>query len=258
MAGINFTKTLQQEYENLYSGIEIRVDRLSEVEKGVDSLLASKGRYEQVGNPLGVPWYVVGIIHSMESGRNFNTHLHNGDPLSARTVRVPAGRPVNGNPPFKWEISAIDALTMSKLDLVTEWNLPRILYEFERYNGWGYRLYHPHVLSPYLWCYSNHYVSGKYIADGTWSDTAVSKQIGAAVYLRRLQERKEIPPFYQIPVTAGPYFKYSNKVEPGVLELQRFLNTFDGITLLADGIPGKKTSEAVQKMFGYPLKNTPE
>lgn len=258
MAGVNFTKTLEQEYENLYSGMEIRVDRLSGVEKSVDSLLSFKDRYEKVGKPLGVPWYVVGIIHSMESSRNFKTHLHNGDPLSSRTVRIPEGRPIEGNPPFDWEESAIDALTMSKLDLVTEWSLPRILYEFERYNGWGYRLYHPHVLSPYLWCYSNHYTSGKYIADGTWSDRAVSLQIGAAVYLRRLEERKEIPPFYQFPIDNGPYFKYSNKVEPGVLELQRFLNTFDGITLLADGIPGKKTSEAVKKMFGYPLKNTPE
>ena len=59
-----------------------------------------------------MPWYVVGLIHTMESSGNFAAHLHNGDPLSARTTHVPAGRPKAGAPPFTWEESATDALTM--------------------------------------------------------------------------------------------------------------------------------------------------
>ncbi len=67
-----------------------------------------------------------------------------------------------------------------------------MLYQLEGYNGWGYRLHHPHVLTPYLWSYSNHYTSDKYVADGTWSDTALSKQCGAAVLLRRMAELHQI------------------------------------------------------------------
>jgi len=34
----------------------------------------------------------------MECGLDFTRHLHNGDPLIARTVRAPAGRLVDGRP----------------------------------------------------------------------------------------------------------------------------------------------------------------
>ena len=55
-------------------------------------------------------------------------------------------------------------------------------------NGFGYRRFHSGVLSPYLWSYSNHYTSGKYVADGTFDPDAVSKQCGSAVILRRMAE----------------------------------------------------------------------
>ena len=258
MAKIEFTQTLQKEYEDLYTLMEIRLDKLSEVEKNVDKILQYKTRYQAVGGFLGIPWYFIGIIHSMESGQSFSRHLHNGDPLNARTRQVPSGRPKTGNPPFSWEDSATDALKYHDLDRVSEWSLVRILYELERYNGWGYRLYHQHVYSPYLWSYSNQYTKGKYIADGTWSETAVSRQIGAVVLLRRLEERKEIPSFSELPSSKKPFFTYSKKKEPRADDLQRFLNTFDGVTLLVDGAPGKKTSEAVKKLFGNYLPNTPE
>jgi len=75
---------------------------------------------------------------------------------------------------------------MRGLGAKTDWSLAGMLYQLEGYNGWGYRLHHPHVLTPYLWSFSNHYTSGKYVAGGTWSDIAASKQCGAAVLLRRL------------------------------------------------------------------------
>jgi lysozyme family protein len=46
-----------------------------------------------VAGEVGIPWYVVAVIHNMEAGQNLRTHLHNGDSLTARTVHVPAGRP---------------------------------------------------------------------------------------------------------------------------------------------------------------------
>ena len=100
--------------------------------------------------------------------------------------------PPSGNPPFTWEESAADAMAFHELTQVTDWSIERLAYEFERYNGFGYRQYHPHVKSPYLWSFSNHYTQGKYVADGRWSETAVSQQCGAMVLVKRLQETGHI------------------------------------------------------------------
>ena len=118
-------------------------------------------RYETVGKALGTPWYVVGLIHTMEASGNFGAHLHNGDPLSARTTHVPAGRPKTGTPPFTWEESATDALTMQGFPAWKDWSVPGTLYKLEGYNGWGYHDHHPDVNTPYLWSFSNHYTSGE-------------------------------------------------------------------------------------------------
>ncbi len=95
--------------------------------------------------------------------------------------------PSEGEPPFTWLDSARDALTLKKLDQVREWSLPCMLYLLEAYNCFGYR---PRgVPTPYLWSFSNLYSRGKYVADGRFDPQAVSKQCGAAVLLRVLQER---------------------------------------------------------------------
>jgi lysozyme family protein len=194
MPSVNFTGNLQRHYAELYASCELSERRFDQVDTLCRQVLADRSRYERVAAETGVPWFLVAAIHVLEAGRRFDRHLHNGDSLRARTRRVPAGRPLSGEPPFTWEESARDALAMHRLDKVREWTLPRILYELEKYNGWGYRLYHPHVCTPYLWGFSSHYTSGKYIADGTWSDTAVSRQCGAAVLIRRLEELGEITP----------------------------------------------------------------
>jgi lysozyme family protein/peptidoglycan hydrolase-like protein with peptidoglycan-binding domain len=185
---MNFTKTLSGEYGQLWSTCAVRSRRAATVDAVVDRIVQSKARYAKAGRPAGVPWQVVGIIHMLESGGNFQAHLHNGDPLTARTVRVPAGRPASGKPPFTWEGSAADALALQGLDGWKDWSPPGSLYVFERYNGFGYRS--RGVPSPYLWSFSNHYSKGKFVADGRFSATAVSEQCGAAVLLHRLVERE--------------------------------------------------------------------
>jgi lysozyme family protein len=182
------TKSLAREYLLLYESCLIRRKRQAEVDRIVLRMTASRGRYEKVATALGMPWYVVAVIHCMEAGMDFSRHLHNGDPLTARTTHVPAGRPRNGRPPFTWEQSAIDALSYQGFGRWRDWSVPGTLYKLEGYNGWGYRDNHPQVLSPYLWSFSNHYARGKYVADGRFSPTAVSAQCGAAVLLKRLHE----------------------------------------------------------------------
>lgn len=192
MSSISLTQSLRNQYETLFNSCVIRPERISGVERKLAVILANQSRYESVSASMGIPWFFISVIHNMESSLNFNKHLHNGDSLSKRTTHVPAGRPKSGNPPFSWEESVADALALKNLGAHIDWSLAGILYQIERYNGWGYRLYHPHVLSPYLWGASNHYTSGKYVADGRWSDTAVSRQIGAAVLLHRMVKKNII------------------------------------------------------------------
>lgn len=147
-------------------------------------------RYEKVAEPLGIPWWFVAGVHMLESSFNFATHLHNGDPLTKRTSRVPAGRPKSGSPPFSWEESAQDALSRLDLDKQKDWSLPRALFRWERYNGFGYRRHR--VPTPYLWSLSTIYQRGKYVADGVFSASAVSKQCGAATLLKYLHQKGHV------------------------------------------------------------------
>ena len=265
MAKISYTPTLSDEYTTLFNTCDVLPARAQEVDKIVDALLSNRARYEQVQNATGVPWYVVAIIHNMEASQNFKRHLHNGDPLTARTVQVPAGRPRTGTPPFTWEESARDAITLRSLGPDTDWSLAGTLYQLEGYNGWGYRLFHPHVKTPYLWSFSNHYRSGKYVADGTWSDTAKSSQCGAAVLLRRMLERGVIafPGAPTVTSNEPLVVPFSNKrhTDPRLArsaeELQRWLNTFPEIFVKVDGAPGTRTSDAFKRVTGRLLPGDP-
>jgi len=266
MPEVLFTQALREEYEELFNTCLIKPKYAKQVEAIINKLQTYKSRYQNVSDALSIPWSFVAVIHNMEASLNFASHLHNGDPLTARTIHVPAGRPKNGDPPFTWEESASDALSMKGLGAQTDWSLAGTLYQLERYNGWGYRLYHTHVLSPYLWSFSNHYESGKYVSDGTWSDTAVSDQCGSAVLLRRMAELGQIeftdqpvPPSETLPLIVA----YSNKKsdDPAIVErakeLQRWLNTFPGIFVKVDGVPGNRTSEAYKKVTGSYLPGDP-
>lgn len=175
---------LRDEYTSFFNQCSALPSRQALVDGMAQKVRNNRARYEAVAGPLGMPWAMVGVIHSMEASLSFATHLHNGDPLTARTHHVPAGRPANGNPPFTWEESAIDALKLMNFDSITDWSTARMLFELERYNGFGYRQFE--LPSPYLWSFSNIYRQGKFINDGIFDPEAVSKQCGAALLLKAL------------------------------------------------------------------------
>src|SRR4029453_14603553 len=135
-SGFTFDK-LKNEYATLWNTITIT--NPGKVAEAANRIMGNKALYEDVMKKTGVPWLVVGIIHSLESNSDKNTPLHNGDPLTRRTKHKPSGRPP-GTPPFQWVDSAIDALTMDHTNAATEWPVERIAFELERYNGFGYRM----------------------------------------------------------------------------------------------------------------------
>lgn len=171
-------------YQALYDNMEILPSKQSQVETLVGKIYSKKARYQVVESATGVPWYVIAAIHYRESSCSFTRHQHNGDPLTARTVHVPAGRPKTGNPPFTWEQSAIDALKMQGLHKVTDWSMGNTLDLLEKYNGLGYKK--KGLPSPYIWSWTNNYKSGKYVADGKFDPNAIDGQCGVAVILKAL------------------------------------------------------------------------
>lgn len=266
MPKVNCTIALRCEYDALFNACTVRADRQAKVTQIANAIMQHKSRYDAVAAKTGVPWFFVAVVHNMESDMSFTRHLHNGDPLSARTVQVPKGYPRTGSPPFAWEVSAVDALTLRSLSGRNDWSLAGTLYQLEGYNGWGYRLFHPHVLTPYLWSGSMQYSSGKYVADGRWSDTAVSSQNGAAVVLRRLAELAHIEFVDQPapPANASPLVVRYSSVRPTdsakaqmAEVLQQWLNTFPGVFVKIDGAPGEKTSNAYKVVTGSFLPGDP-
>ena len=183
--------TLKSEYGWLFRSATVRAQHKDSTDWHREMMQKCKPRYQSVAGDTGVPWYFIAVCHALESSFNFRAHLHNGDfPLSARTRQVPAGRPTRWLPPSDWESSARDALRLLGFAGQKDWTLERTLYRLEAYNGFGYRPYG--VASPYLWSFSNHYTSGKYVADRKWSATAKSQQCGAAVMLKLLTDAGDI------------------------------------------------------------------
>jgi len=192
--GIKSTKfeDLKDEYHHLWTTCEINPGKASAVQAVCASIIANKNRYESVSRVTAVPWQIIAVIHYMEGGGNFKTHLHNGDPLNERTEHVPSGRPKTGNPPFTWEESAIDALGGDDRFKGKTWGIEETLFFLECYNGTGYRVGGgqatiPPRRSPYLWSFTNQYQSGKYFHDHVFSPSAVSGQIGCAAMLKTLK-----------------------------------------------------------------------
>lgn len=143
-------------------------------------------KYEEITRRTGVPWQLIAVVHNLECSLSFEKHLHNGDPLTARTVQVPKGRPLKGSPPFTFEESAVDALQVDGLTTWRDWSVPGMLYKLEGFNGFGYR--GRGINTPYLWSGCQHYSRGKYVKDGVFDEDAVSKQLGAALLLKALMD----------------------------------------------------------------------
>jgi lysozyme family protein len=176
------------DYKVLYDFTKLRQDPI--VQNTLDYIcrviLTHKEIYQDVERATKVPWLVVAAIHYRESSQDFTKHLHNGDPLSAKTVHVPAGRPA-GEPPYTWAYSACDAL--AGMWRPTAWVTSTALEFCERYNGLGYQKLN--VNSPYVWCWTTAYLSGLFVADGKYDPKSVNKAAGCAAIFKALALRGE-------------------------------------------------------------------
>ncbi|MDD3149862.1 MAG: hypothetical protein PHV68_03430 [Candidatus Gastranaerophilales bacterium] len=165
---VNLTNTQQADLENFTANFE-----------------KNKSKYQAVSKKTGMPAELIAALHWRESGGNFNTYLHNGQPLGQVTTIVPKGKYFTN-----WEDAAVDALS-SKSSVKNSYNLTSnskdmaaMLSYAEYYNGLGY--HNNNRTSAYVYSGTNEYTSGKYVADGKYSKSAVDKQLGVAVMLNSI------------------------------------------------------------------------
>lgn len=167
-------------YANLWAKAKLNPNTKATVLRIAQNLVTNQARYQQIASVIGCPWWFIAVAHQMESGAKFNTYLGNGQSLAHVTTIEPIGRG-----PFKtFEAGALDALRHEGVDKIKSWDIPRALYMWESFNGFGYVSHG--INSPYVWSYTNLYTRGKFVADHDYDPNAVSTQCGAAAILLAL------------------------------------------------------------------------
>jgi lysozyme family protein len=265
------TAALRSEYQMLFETCRLKPGNANTVKDIAEKILANKARYEAVAVVAGVPWFFVGITHYLECNLSFSKHLHNGDPLNAKTIHVPAGRPLSKT--WTWETSAMDAIGIEKSNkpslLWTDWTIAGTLFKLEAYNGFGYRDYHA-MNTPYLWSFSQHYKTGKYIevmVNGKpvvqWRPELVSQQLGSACILRYLANKNTI----SFPTDSKVVSDYSalafqaeyapSKFNDVAHFMQTYLNATYDAGLEQDGKAGSISSDILYAHTGKHLVNDP-
>lgn len=146
--------------------------------------IKNKDRYKALEKLSSVPWDVCVALHYREASLDFNTCLHNGDPLPGPTTHVPKGRgPFLG--PKAWEEAACDAILLEKHKFPLAWDTAGKLDFCEKYNGLGYR--NRGLVSPYVYAGTDKYISGLFVKDGVFDSSKVDRRLGCAVIIKELE-----------------------------------------------------------------------
>lgn len=177
----NSFASMEKGYGNLWA--KMHVTRPVDAEAEAAAILKDRAMYEAIEAETGVPWYWIACVHARESSRDFGGVLHNGERIigtGQKTRLVPAGR----GPFASWGEAAVDALAYKGLDRIADWSLERCLYEFERYNGFGY--VSRKVNSPYVWAGTSLQQRGKFVADGDYDAGHWDGQLGCAAILKSI------------------------------------------------------------------------
>lgn len=140
----------------------------------------NRHRYEEVSQATNMPAELIAALHWRESTADFNTYLHQGDPLGKPAVNIPTNIPVF----YEWEEAAKHALNMEyhknrqdDLEIEQDTKNPNALATYaETFNGLGYFL--RGKPSPYVYSGTDQYMSGKYVSDGRYNSNVVDQQIG--------------------------------------------------------------------------------
>ncbi len=223
-------RVLKPRYEELFASCQIRSSWLPSIQSIAEKIGTLRSQYAPIEAQTTVPWWFVGIIHYREASFR-EAHLHNGDPLTGRTIRSPQGRPValpaNGIT-YTFVESAVDALCMMKYDKAKDRSIAAWLWRFEMWDGFDYAS--KGLNSEYLWNGTNHFGSGsnqgKFIAEGQFDPFAKSDQVGAAAIVWYLLHKGIIDAGAQ-PSFQTPPQTFSNTVSPAAVQTPSTIQLMD-------------------------------
>jgi len=157
---INYVETKYHENKKIYQSISNKV-------------MQKTGKY--------IPPELIASIHYRESGCNFKTYFHNGEPLGKKTKNHPKGIYFDN-----FEDSAVDAIIRVGVKNIKNNDIESYMDFAERFNGLGYRK--NGRTSPYVWSGTTKYKGGMYVADHKFSSTAKDKRCGVAVLYNHISD----------------------------------------------------------------------
>jgi lysozyme family protein len=177
---VGLTPAWKAQYEAQWAAMKVPAAKMAEALAVARKIVDNQQRYVEVEKATGVPWYWVASVHWREASGRFDRYLGDGEPLDHPTHNVPKGRG-----PFRDFLSGcVDALTHEGLNREIDWSIGAQLFNFERYNGEGYRAMGSP--SPYVFAGSSIYKHGKYNIDGHFVSSMIDTQLGCAVILQAL------------------------------------------------------------------------
>jgi lysozyme family protein len=174
-------------YHNMWNKAAIRPDRANAARNLAGKAFANEAKYKAVERATGVPMEFIAPAHMRESGMNFAGVLHNGEHIlgtGRKTRLVPKGRGPFPAGDEGWVLAAIDAIKLKGLHKIKDWPVEMILFQQERFNGFGY--FNRGINSPYVWGWTNLQQRGKYVADGRFDPGAMDAQCGTAAMLKAM------------------------------------------------------------------------
>jgi len=235
--------------------IGLSTSQLQDMETFISHWHQHRSRYENVSRKTNMPAKLIAALHWRESTGNFNTYLHQGDPLGRPPVNWPTNIPTFHN----WEDAAVHALNQKKslqnqLEMSADTtNAASIATYAEGYNGLGY--HYRNTPSPYVYSGSNQYSSGKYVSDGQFSSSTVDRQMGVIPMVGALQglnTTQDMTPkavdasFVWSKVLSGQLLLKQGTNGPEVELLQQKLQQA-GYSVTVDGDFGPGTARAVRE-----------
>ncbi len=250
---------LRPEYESLLA--TMRVQRTLSVDHEAQRVLQPHtGNLEfalEVQDRSGnrVPAAFILALDNRESGCDPARALGQGDYWNKISTHVPRGMG-----PFESRVdAALFYLHYDHLDdRIGTWTWALACWKAEAWNGFGPRAHGIH--SGYLWAGTNHYVRGKYVADGEWDADHVDQQIGVIPLMRRLVALEPRIKFDDgvlhdhaalSPKPAQPPVGVAGFGLHDVKSLQAALNALmpdcELMPLALDGSYGRRTREAVRE-----------
>lgn len=170
------------DYRKLWPLLEIEERFSDTINQAVMLIKSNKSRYQDIikssrksgaSTDPKMPWYVLGIVHYLDSNVDFDRFL-----------------PVSGMEELSedWDVRATQFLESRDWNKWVDWTLTDIMFRLEQLNGNGYR--NKGRCSPYIWSYTNHYKTGTYVANGVFEPQTRFPRAGVAVLLKEMLDQK--------------------------------------------------------------------